>query len=811
MTLEQLVTRIRGGDVDQSIADFLAATPNLRLEHLAASCLQWTGADDVVEIILNEYLKVDPECVQVHWHFANMFYLQNRFDESLPHFRKVLATKQQVAICYRGIVYALATMGSVDEMRDMLQEAKREIPDGEHPDWQLPVRLNGLKAPHRTHLQLWLKKYLIAGKAARIAHADAPHVVTWHPLDVGSDLNQYRFRLAGASYGANATNGYFRIDGTTEVSAERTPTASPSIDQWTAQFTASPGHTHTIELCIETAHGVMEGNRVGLTPAPLPFATAETGHAHEIGTSAATFTGSAAAAGSEACYRFEYGGSPDNLSRSTPWQPVPGQLNGHYHAAPRSTPNRFYFYGVHFTSAPGNPPEVECHWPFGQDPNHVSGIGFGELLFAAFPNSCQTDGYQQLQDWEGADMRDAQVSLRLATKDFNTRDARPCFGIGSRRACWMLTEETFTLAENGDTEIKAVLSSDRGRWTFAGNNPHEQSNADRYGYEPFTKSLANHIGNIFVFAPFGNIREMITGTMVVKDFSVTFRDKSAIHMDSGARLVQFPTSSTVDPKALTNGVRDDDFPGWFQLGPVGETPPTFVWELAKPMEITNIILLQDIFLPTKMFRLTITGPSVSDIAIDQTMPTDLGTLSAGHHFHVNLQGAVGYTRVKLELLEGATDEGLGLQAVEVFAKDYIPPASWVPVGVVEDADMADIGARGYYRMVCKSGDTVSYGNIREFALPKTEAPLLHTASVYSIEPDKTAIRLRINPMGHSTVASWRLDVGTAGQIPCGWENVAAHRYITIHEVPHGERSLTVVLESEKGKSREVTVTWIQES
>lgn len=811
MQIETLISRIRAGDAQNGIADFIAEIPGATLENLVVTAMQWPEAEDVKEILLLEYLKEFPDSVPVRWALAQMMYTQKRFVDAMPHYRSVLESTTQVGFCYHAIAVGLSTTGSVHELRDLILEAKREIPDDEHPNWQFPMRLNDLRPPHRTHHQLWFREHLTKCRTDRLTQAAAAHIVTWHPLDNVSEPTEGMFRLAGAAKGINTQRGYFLIDDTLEVAAEPAVDAAEDTQIWTAEFTATPGAVHRVTLCLETADGISTGNQIELTSPPPPFAEAKTGDAYEVGMTGATFTGHVAASGSDARYRFEYGASPDTMSHSTSWCPVPGPLNGRVQAAPYKTPLRFYFYGSQITWEPGESPGLVCHWPFGQDPNHISGIGFLELLFAAQHNSCQYDGFQTVQDWEGSDIRDARVTLRLTAKDFDSNDTQQCFGIGSRRACWMLTGQTFNLAnieQDGEVEISATLSGDRGQWTFAGNNPVEQPNYDRYGYEPLKDTLADHIGNIFMVAPFGDIRGTITGTLSVKDAIVEYRSKNILHVDAGAQLVTYPTSSTADPKSLADGIRSNEDAGWYQTTAT-DTPPTFIWTLPKPVKITTVVLHQDIAMPTKRARLTVTGPDGVFVK-DEALPTDFGQLSVVPQLNIPMDLSGPIDEIKLELLDGVTPDGMGLHAIEVFAEDYSPPPCTIPTTVLEDVEGLPSGEQVFYRLVCTADEEESAGDIHDIMLPADSTPRLIDASVFSIETGKAVIRIRINPMGYKTTARWHLDDGTSGEIPCGWENVAAHRFISVHDAAPGSRSLTVkLINDQENESQELSVSWSQ--
>lgn len=523
--------------------------------------------------------------------------------------------------------------------------------------------------------------------------------------------------------------------------------------------------------------------------------------ASEIGTSRIMASGTVASSEDGAEYRFEYGNSPDGLTFSTPWRPVPGKLNAEFATSPHWTPAVYSLYAGRLFWAPDTEAYV-LDWPFGKDPNHISGLGFMELVFGLHPNSCQIDGNQEIHPYESSDLRDAELLLSLNTENFDAKDFLHCLGLGNTSVYWMLTAQPVDLGAGGgsdDIQVTFRLSSDPAAWTAFGNNPQEQANFERYQHGSLDEVLSRHVGNFVFMAPFGDWRDTPTGRISIKQAILKYRDNSILHPDSGTTLIESPNAAVCDPANLTNGRRGDPDSGWFHKGPVTK-PLVFRWRLAKPWNISTLVLHQDVVWPTRKCRIGVTTADGQTHSWEIDLPCDNDPLTGLRQLVIRLPGVGPCEAFFLEFLEGATTDGLGLEAVELFAADYIPPPSTVPVSVSEEIAGLRPGSTVYYRVTCRSGNKIEQGEMGSISIPADDTPLLHDVRLQTTTSDKATIQIRANAMGHETVIHWKLNDDDWRETPLGWLETAAHRYITLRALPPGRHNLKIFLKSPAGNS-----------
>lgn len=541
------------------------------------------------------------------------------------------------------------------------------------------------------------------------------------------------------------------------------------------------------------------------TTAPVMDRLVETGGAAEIGGDGMAMAGRVAASGAAADFCFEYGPSPDDLSSATPWVPLPGRLNARFINTPTWTPRRNWRYSATAAWADDPEPHICLEWPFGQDPNHISGIGFMELIHATWHNSCQFDGYQKTNPWECSDLRDAEYRLRLRVRNFDAGDALHCLGVGAVTSYWMLSGQPIELAA-GETgtfrDLTFRLSGDPANWTFAGSNAIEQDDHYRYYYGPLHDCLARNTGNIVLIAPFGARQDITSGGLDIAGAELTFRDMSVLHPDTGARLTHAENTGHCHPAALTNGVYGDPNAGWYRFS--DETgDATVAWELPEPARIATVVLHQDPIMPAHRCRLTLGGPNGAEqTVLDIEMTDELIEV-------VRIEDPEQVTTVQLDLLSGQTEAGMGLIAIQAFAPDFAPPPSPSPVTVSADIRDLPAGTDIHYRMVCRDGTGTTKGEVQKFTLPITSMPLLHDASLHSHHGDKAIFHIRCNAMSSRTTLHWRLDDGPWQERDAGWENTPVDRYITVRGLSDGPHSLSVRLANPRGRSPVKVVEWTQ--
>lgn len=534
---------------------------------------------------------------------------------------------------------------------------------------------------------------------------------------------------------------------------------------------------------------------------PPETPAAQTVGATAVGLTGLTLVGRVAAPGPVAEYRFEYGATPDRLDHHTDWCPLPGPLNAEVSLAPDTATfaNKLYAGTTAWDEDQG---AYVLDWPFGKDPNHISGVGFLDLVAGFWHNSCNADGFQEIHEWEASDLRDAVLRLDLTPSDFAAKEFLHCAGVGNGSSYWFLTAcpiDLETMEQDTATTVEFGLTSDPALWTAAGNNSLEQANADRYRYGPLNDALSRNMGNLVFTGCFGNWRDTPTGRLGFADVALRYRSRGLLHPGNGARPTIRPEVAACDPARLTDGVRGRLDGAWYHLGPA-DPPPIFAWDLAGEQTIATFVFHQDVAFPTRHLnlRLTLCGTEVHAAKITFADPKDSFAARAARTIH-RLDPPVIADAIEITFLEGLSDQSMGMQDIEVFATDFIPPPCREPVTVSWDVgSLAEPAV--FFRVVCRTEQTTEVGDILEAPLNRAPAPrLLLFEQESSATADKALFRVRGNAMGRKTTLQWRVDGGNWRNIPMGWEDTAVDRWIAVPNQP-SEQRLMVRLQSDAGHS-----------
>lgn len=805
MDPNELVARIRRGDVDDAIDAFLEVTPEATLEMLAVNAMNWQMFD-VAEPILHRMLREEPDNLGAHLTLAKSLYGQKRFADALPHFEFTVRHLPDDPWYQSGRCWGHSQLNQPDDLRRVIIEAKSQLAVDRHINWQHARQIRDMPEDVQKGLETNFSELRSSLLDKRKSDAASPCVATWQPRAI-SQLPADGINLFGWSMGLSVNRAWFLIDDIQEIPATSAIHGDATV--WSAAFVPASGAHHRVRLCLQDKDQQYNGTDILFTTRSPRDLKAETGSATENGTTGLIMTGAVAAGGDAAEYRFEFGPAPDRLDRATPWQALPGRRNGKFVASPEWTASRSWYYGGDATWEAGKTPNMTVHWPFAQDPNHISGIGFMELLYACWHNSNQHDGYQRVREWECSDLRDAEITLQLRPQDLDTKTYLHCLGIGNVETYWMLTGQAVDLSTvgNGDVELTFHLPSDPTHWTYAGNNQVEQPDYERYKYGPLDSTLARNQGNLVLIAPFGTPSETTTGAIAFGQASVTYRDNNILHPDNGARLIEAPNTSPCDPTSLSNGIYGDPDAGWFHYGNLDEAP-RFVWDLGAPRAITTLVIHQDPVLPTTKCRVSLSDDTGSTDSWDFDIPVP----SVPHDQLLlkiaTFEGSGTYTRAAIELLEGMHEDGRGLQSFEIFAKDFTPPPSDEPVTVSADGINLHPGSQVHYRIVTRAGEAAAAGEICTHDLPQDGSPpLLHQVELHSMTAEKAIFQLRANAMNHPATIQWKHNDGEWQLIPLGWEQTPVHRYIVLDDLTEGNHRLTVQARSDAGESPELIYDW----
>lgn len=738
MDNDEFFARLHAGDVDGGVKDFLAANPEISLYGIAMGL---TNSDnlDLAELVATYYVKTQSENSSAHLVFAELCRRMGRREDMFAAIATARNLEPDARQVYNQIIGILSQAGEIEAIRETIQLAQENIPDGFFVDTQPGWQLRHLVAPP----EKWDRQN--------------DRATAWR-----NNLSTRR----------------------------KAPEPNEQTESSEPQVTAAD------------------------RAADLPDLVADTGPCHEMGTSGACFTAQVSAHADAAEYRFEYGGDPTNLDKATNWQPLPGPQNARATLSLETAPESFRFDAV------------EANWdehagmflfksPFAFDTNHLTGLGFLSLLVSVRPMSCQPNGSFAYHDFETYDLRGADYELRLLFRNFKEKDFIFAIGLSSGWAPWMLTSAPVDLENlngNGDTDLAFHLPSDPAQWTFMGNNPRDQDNAERYAFAPLDRTLSHGTDMIFFSGIAGDWRKAPEGAFGVRDASLRYRSRCVLNPANGAKLVDCNATGDCDPGKLADGNRGRGGDGWYQSGALTE-PVRFLWHLAAPVTISTIVLHQDALMPVTQCRLILGNRMGAEDALqvsDQfNIPVDEDPISTIPGKILRLPGDQTFDVFGIEFLASNSPDGIAMEAIEVFAKDFTPPPSRQRVTISQAIDGLTPGETIHYRVACRAISGQTHGNVNSLSIPSDNAPILHELTVFSSTNAKAIIVVRGNAMGLETTVKWHMDDGTWQEIPMGCERTSGHRHIIIRDLDkRAENRLIAKLINEAGESIEKVVTWM---
>ncbi|MAN80529.1 MAG: hypothetical protein CMM77_11760 [Rhodospirillaceae bacterium] len=786
---------------------FVETHPGLTQEAIIASLIN-AGLSGDAEVAAKAWLVADPNALEPHIALGQIYYTAGRWTEALPHYEVLRAADPGNPIPHGALCWAYTMTRNLPALRHTVSRAAEQIAPGRHLDWQAGRTVaDYLSDDDAARFKEFARRQQAAIRNARVSRANAPTAVTWAPVTGAASV-----QLLGASRNIAGISAHFLIDGAQKVPATTLVEGATTI--WSGEFTPIADAHHTVTLVVTDENSDHFGQPAPFRSVDPDMLWAETRDSSPVGISAMTVVGRVAAGMPEAEYRFEYGTAPDELGRFTDWAPLPGPLNAHLSVSPQIAPYicRFYVGAIDWDEEEGL---FFCRAPFGKDPNHISGIGFLDHLFTLRQNSLQPDGFRDIAPHEGSDLRDAEYALVLRTKGIDEKDFLHCLGAGHGENFWMLTSQPLAFSNDAPgNKLKATfrLTADPAQWTPFGNNPKEQANYDRYQYGPLNDALYRHVGSLPLEGAFGDWRDAPEGSIAFEQVTLKFRDANVLAPAHGAALECYPKGSPCDPRRVVSGIRGQAEENWYFPG-VPDKPLVFRWRLPRALKTTRCVIHQDRAMPIKRARVTVfhsdEPPAIdTDIAItDLPACADLLTEDAG--IAIPLPGDQSVDTVILEIFEGHSAEGIGIEALEVYASDFIPSPSPDPVVVSADIGGIAPGDTVFYRIACRRGETFLAGEVRSLALPVDATPRLVQADIFRTTPEKTIIAVRGNAMGRETELRWRVDGSDWQGTSMGWEAAGVHRYITLRDLdPDAPHAVTLRLESEAGTSRDLTLRWV---
>lgn len=547
------------------------------------------------------------------------------------------------------------------------------------------------------------------------------------------------------------------------------------------------------------------------TPAPAPApAMARTGAAHNIGSDGVAFVGEVGG-GAAGTYWFEYGPSPSELSGRTPERPLPGAPTARRRMAMIDAPAYWDIYAAEF-DWPKEKAACALVAPFGKDPNHISGVGFLELIGGAYP--LQTPD-KPLTRWDCIDLTGARVEVDLIPDGLDAKDFHLVLGVqGCRRtedgartgeyATWGLTSAPIDFSRLPDgkcTTVRFILGADPSKWTYFGNNPAGVPESEAlYRYHPIGRLLERHDDNVFLAGVFGDWRDTMTGRLTIPEIRLAYAGRSLLANPAIAVLTG-PRNGVVEPSRICNQDTGASSSGWWTTAP-GTRPAHFMWTFRAPRIIRRVVVRNHPLLPSRSITVHLQqangrsetfqhafAPGANDAIFDMDAEAiGISLLVAGP------EGAAGY----------------GIASAEAYGEAYALRPAALPTPVSDEARDLAPGSSVHYRIVRHDGPETVAGEIESFTLPADNAPLLHGMERRDSAPGRAVFLVRGNAMGRPTVLEWRLDGDAPQSVDFGWERTSAHRAITIRDLAPGtSHRLTCRMTNDAGVSRDLEIDWKQ--
>lgn len=797
------------------------------------------GQIDEAITVFAQATETAPDEFQPRSNYVHLLYRQKRYQEMLPHLDTLIDKEptnphwySMAAVIYQGLGEAEKVLGYLN---DGQEKASRGL------DWQLGVR-NRLSDDDQKLLDKSNEK--TADDIARNTLQAIPAAVTWTAVPDGDDGTM---QLRGACRGIDE-NWQVSFEITADDDAEKPAVtvqaefnksfSGDDIKVWAGVAdNLEPGKTYTCRLLADDGTATLDGGETGFaTPAPLP-AEAETGNASLIGTDGLTVQGAAGGTCLPTRTWFAWGTDAGNLSNATPSRPLPPGRTLRVRDFPFHNLKRWNVYAVETNMKPNagksggeNIPDyaLKLTAPYGKDRNHLSGVGVADLV-------CSWDcTVQPLEEIEGRypgdslDFRDAEVEFTLESSGLDAKDFLISFwfhsftgttstGVGTEdSAPWGLTGQLVDPAQisTDPKTFRFTLPCRSADWTYAGNNPAEQfGHSNRYTYYPLHDSLADHRGNMVLIFLFGDERVTLEGAIDIHAGSLKCRNPSLLAPGTAARLVSWPRESLMDPQSLTNGWVGNPDHFWIS-GPNPDEPQEFVWELGPETTVEALRLRQNPLFPSE--RAEVLGGDTRD-DWEMLWETDLPAEPEGDKNELSvfrvLDSAAEIRFLKLRILSGYNKEFWGLDAIEVFGSGPDPRPELEPCTLCEDLAGLKPGSEIFYQLVAENEAGESRGEVRSFTLPEDQTPVILGAEVFSQEPGKTTVLVRLNAMGLETTLTGHCEDGDGNALedvsrPAGSEKTPRHITYAARGVSPGTLySLELTAENEAGTSPPLVLEW----
>lgn len=431
-------------------------------------------------------------------------------------------------------------------------------------------------------------------------------------------------------------------------------------------------------------------------------------------------------------YYFEYG-KTTAYGQKSPTQDVAPKLSA-YLIEKWNDPwlNNWYSWGNVFAmdDDPSGDGYAQALVPALVDLNHAAegSVGPISLLMYTYHSGVNFFGEQSFRlGGKRADLRDARVSVRFRTPDFDHKNTDLSFWIQAQphnevwspdipASNWALTSLSMTDYKTTDwVTADFTLDNDANKWKNAGTN-FDATDPWRFSYESLNDALGN-VNMDFIFVALNvNPKDPPQGTIDFDEMRMRYRNYSVLSEGNGTSLIAWPADSPSDPFTLTDGIRTEPVNTWrSNSDPI--SPQKFVYQFKGPVQMTAVQIHQNCDFPSGRVAISSSEDGLLFSNIDTL------TLPAPYHRHDNtaftyhaLERPITAKYLQIQIIEGLNAGAWGLGEIEVFGAGASYGTGNEPMGVNADLSQLELGQLYHYRLVAENQLGLKYGEDKTFII-----------------------------------------------------------------------------------------------
>lgn len=444
-----------------------------------------------------------------------------------------------------------------------------------------------------------------------------------------------------------------------------------------------------------------------------------------------TLNGSVNANSSPTVYYFEYGTTTDYGSRSRERKSAPALTSYFTEKWTHQSLGNWYSAG-HLQQRNDDMSTdgyIRTTVPESIDWNHIDegSVGPISLMLFSYTTDRSLEGQTFRFGGNKPDFRDARLSVRLRTHQFDPKGSKLCFWLQSQpyaaeyslsnvSANWAYN--TFSISSNLTEEwatVDLTLVNDASRWKSSGTN-FMSHRPWRYAYESLNDALGNLNVDFFFNLLDIDPEDLPTGNIDFEELTIRYRNHSLLTEKNGGSLISWPYDSPYDPAALSDGIKNKTENNW-RSADNPNTPQEFVYRFKDPVEVQALQIHQNFHAQAKTIQVLSSSDGVQFTAIDiLTIPQPIHEYDNRAFVYKSYTVPIPAKYLKFRITEGYSNNGWGLGEIEVFGNgaQYNPDDEISGVNI--DVSDLTIGQLYHYRLVAENAFGINYGEDKTFII-----------------------------------------------------------------------------------------------